>query len=149
GLVLALATSAAGDELTWKLDGATCRYDLAVERPTPEPSPAPAFCPLVLLGSGDLVDGRRPRRQVEDVGDLVWHYALDLPAGDVDDDGAEVTFEDAHPLPGGGATLEVRGVHQARTRGRRAVVRTTVSFTAKPDTYWAKSGQLVIERSFA
>ncbi len=151
GVMLALATSAAAakDELAWKLDGATCRYDLEVERPAPEPSPAPTFCPLLLLGPGDLVDGRVPRRAIEDVGDLVWHYALLLPAGAVDDKGVEVTFEDAHRLPDGKTRLEVRGVHTARTRGRRAVVRTTLTFNAKPDTYWARGGQLVVERSFA
>lgn len=147
GLVLALAVSAAADELRWKLDGVTCRYDLSVERPAAEPSPAPAFCPLVLLGPDDLEDGRHPRRRIEDVGDLVWHYALALPAGEVRD-GAEASFEDAHALPGS-TTLEVRGVHQTRLRGRRAVVRTTLSFTARPDGYWARSGQLVVERSFA
>lgn len=151
GLVLALAATAgaAGDELAWKLDGATCRYDLEVEKPAPEPSPAPVFCPLLLIGPGDLVDGRRPRRAIEDVGDLVWHYALGLPEGKVDDKGGESTFEEAHRLPDGKTTLEVRGVHQARTRGRRAVVRTTVTFSSTPDTYWARTGQLVIERSFS
>lgn len=142
------AEAVAGDELAWKLEGATCRYDLEVERPTPEPSPAPVFCPLVLLGSDDLTDGRRPRRALEDVGDLVWHYTLALPAGEVDAKGLELTFEETHALPGS-ATLAVRGAHQARTRGRRAVVRTTLSFTSRPETFWARSGQLLVERSFS
>lgn len=147
-LTLAASATAAGEELTWKLEGATCRYDLEVERPAPEPSPAPAFCPLVLIGPGDLADGRVPRRAIEDVGDLVWHYALVLPSGKVDDKGSEVTFEDAHALPDGRTTIEVRGVHQSRTRGRRAILRTTLTFSTKPDTHWAKAGQLVVERSF-
>jgi hypothetical protein len=150
GLVLALAAGAArGDELAWKLEGATLRYDLTVEKPAPEPSPAPAFCPLVLLAQPDFRDGRTPLRAVEDVGDLVWHYAMALPDS-VDEKGGEATFEAQHTLPGNpGPVLRVRGVHASRLRGRKATIRTTITFSPEPATFWAKAGQLVVERTFA
>lgn len=149
GLALALAGRAAGDELTWRLEGTTCRYDLEVEGPTPAPSPAPLFAPLVLLGPGEFPDGRRPRRAVEDVGDLVWFYALALPEGNVDGKAKDFAFEDAHTFPAGRVTLRARGAHNARLQGRRATIRTTATFSATPVDHWARGGQLVVERTFA
>lgn len=152
-VVVALAlglglTSARADELVWKLESATCRYDAEVTRPTPEPNPAPVIAPLVLLAQSDFEAGRRPKRAIEGPGDLVWYYSLALPAGNVNDKGVEVTFEEAHVLSGARVTLKARGVHQAKARGKKATVRTTVTFA--PDVAYAhKVGQLVIDRVFS
>src|SRR5689334_10924026 len=124
-LVLGLAGAArAGETLAWRLENSTCRYDAEVTRPSPEPTPAPTIAPLVLLAQSDFQDGRRPLRPVEDPGDLVWYYALALPAGDVNEKGVEVPFEEAHTLTGSRVTLKTRGVHQAKVKGKKASVRT-------------------------
>jgi hypothetical protein len=148
-LIAGLAGAARADDPTgWRLEGTTLRYDAQVEPPNPPAAQSVTIAPLVLLAQADFTDGRVPRRMVEDPGDLVWYYALGLPAGALDDK-REVTFDDTHTLAGPRATLHAHGVTQVRARGRRAVLRTTVTFTGDPVTYWARSGQLVVERTFA
>src|SRR5688500_18693419 len=111
-LITALASVAHAEELGWKLAGTTCRYALeGLERVPPEPSPAPTFVPLLLIGEGDLRDPRTPRRALTDPGDLVWHYAMLLPTGDVTDRGVETTFEERLAISPSQALL-CRGVHQ-------------------------------------
>lgn len=149
-LALALAGAARADELTWGLGDATARYDLTVEQaPAPPPSPGPVLAPLRLVRQADLAEGRRPARPPADPGELVWHYALAVPAGDVGGrNGLDAPIEDEFAFQGG-LGVRSKGVHAARVRGKRVVVRTAVELTPTGRPGWLAGGQLVVERTFA
>jgi len=149
-LALAAAVLARGDELGWSLGDETWRYDLVVRAaPDPPPSPGPVVFPLLLVAQEDLAaDGRTPSRPVRDVGDLVWHYALLLPAGDAGRRERSVPFEDAFDLGGALGEVTAKGAHTVQLRGRRAIVRTEAALRAAKADGWLKGGRLLLERVF-
>lgn len=150
--VLLTAASARADEVAWRLEAATARYDLTVDaRPAPEPSPAPTFLPLVLLQQDDLDDARVPKRATEDLGDVVWRYVLALPAGDVGAKAAaEAPFDERLSLTQPVAvTLRCKGAHQSRLRGKKAAIRTQLSLSAVASpSMGPKDGTLTVEKTF-
>jgi hypothetical protein len=148
-VVAALAPFARAEDLVWKLEGATARYDLAVDtRPTPAPPMQPAFVPVLLLRQADLRDGRVPTRRIEDVGDLVWHYALVLPAGDVPARGLDAPIDDTHQLANG-FDVKATGTHSVHVRAHRAQIRTQFALSGTGASAWLKTGTLVVERTLS
>ena len=142
-LLVSLAAVAQAQDLAWKL-GETWRYDLTLEPPAGAPQD-PSFLPLLLVSQDDFSDGRRPRRAPLSVGDLVWHYALALPAGE----GEKLAVQEAFTLSGLGA-IEVTGEQSAKRRAKRLQCKAKLALgAAKDGKVWLRGGTLRLERQFA
>lgn len=143
-LALALASgSARAEEPAWKLEE-TWRYDLALETVPSAPPQDPSFLPLLLVSQSDLQDGRRPTRAPVSVGDLVWHYALALPAQEGEKQAVQETFR-LHGL----GPIEVTGEQSLKKRGKRLQARAMLRLgAAKDEKQWLRGGGLRLERQF-
>jgi hypothetical protein len=143
--LLALPTAALADELSWRLDQ-TWRYSLEAQE-APGTFPAPLqIAPQRLVSLGDLRDGRVPGWPVGDAGDLVWHYALLLPAAEVPKKKAKVALDDSFPWSGGG--LAAKGEHQLRRKGKRLQITTRAELSALAKTATLRGGTLEVQRVF-
>lgn len=142
-LLVCLSLPAFAEDAAWKLSE-TWRYDLTLEASPKEPPQDPGLLPLLLVAQDDLTDGRVPRRAPVSVGDLIWRYALWLPARE----GEKQALQESLPLYGLGP-IEVTGEQAAKKRGKRLQVRTTARLgAAKDPQQWLRGGALRLERTF-
>ncbi|MGE0708863.1 MAG: hypothetical protein AB7N76_22465 [Planctomycetota bacterium] len=147
--LLSAASGALADEGAWALGDEKLRYDLRPGAP-----PAGAMTPQIaehqLVCQADFSDGHTPRLAVSVPGDLVWHFALRLPALDAKQQkkaGRPLTLELTEKFPLKRGAYEVKGNQSVRIKGKRWMVRSSLLITPTEDG-WFKKGNLVTTSTF-
>lgn len=149
GLLVALGPAPArADTLRWKLGpDEKLRYDHRPAEGSAEDARL-AIGAVALVGAADHQDGWRPRRPVRGPGDLVWHYALAAPEGELPAARRPAITEVADVFPIAGGELRAAGNHAVRRKGRKVTVRSSLVVTTTVKDHWLIKGTLELTRVF-